>query len=209
MTGLPRKFGILLAALALAAPIACSRNATVPSGSDTQAGSAPAGVQPPTDPPKASPSLPDPKPTPADSAPPLKTPTQAPAEPETTEPAPVLPREFEGLWTSVGQGSAETVYRFRSDGSFDRVSILLQERPSGKFSFVITASGSAVVSGNHLTLTPAEGTQAMEDPDSPSSNFNKPLADLTPDEYLWRFQDGQLILSDELGSVAYTWEPDK
>jgi hypothetical protein len=30
MTGLPRKFGILLAALALSAPIACSQNSTVP-----------------------------------------------------------------------------------------------------------------------------------------------------------------------------------
>lgn len=209
MTGLMRKFGILLVALLLSTPIACSQDSAVPGGSGAQTGSAPPGVQSPTDSPKVSPSLRDPKPTRADSTPPIKTSTHEPPEPEITKAAPALPQEFEGLWTTVGQGSAETVYRFRSDGSYDRVSTLLQDRPSGRFSFVITASGFAVISGNNLTLTPTEGTQVMEDPDSPSSQFNKPLGDLTPDVYLWRFQDGQLILSDELGSVAYTWKPDQ
>ncbi|MDP9999736.1 hypothetical protein [Pseudarthrobacter sulfonivorans] len=121
----------------------------------------------------------------------------------------MLPSELEGLWTSVGQGSAETIYRFRTDGSYDKVSILLQRRPSGTFSFTITASGFADIDGDRLTLTPVEGTQAMEDPDSPSSNFNKPLSDLIPDQFVWSFQDGSLILADERGTVAYTWEPDQ
>lgn len=210
MTGLMRKFGIILVALVLSTPIACSPDATVPGGSGAQTGTqSPPGFQSPPRVPTVSPSLQSPKPTREQSTPPVKSHTAKPTEPEIPVAAPSLPQEFEGLWTSVGQGSVETVYRFRRDGSYDRVSILLQQRPSGKFSFIITASGFAAISGNLLTLTPTEGTQAMEDPDSPSSNFNKPLKDLTPDKFLWTFQDGQLILSDELGSVAYTWEPDQ
>jgi hypothetical protein len=49
----------------------------------------------------------------------------------------------------------------------------------------------------------------MEDPDSPSSNFNKPLADLLPAQLGWSVQDGGLILADERCTVAYTWEPDQ
>jgi hypothetical protein len=120
-----------------------------------------------------------------------------------------LPREFEGKWTSVGQGSAQTSYRFRTDGSYEKVSVLLQERASGKFSFVITLFGSAVISGSFLILTPIEGTQAMKDPNAPSSNFTVPLTDLTPDEFLWKFQDRHLILSSQLGSVAYARDEEK
>jgi hypothetical protein len=123
---------------------------------------------------------------------------------------PFLPQEFEGQWTSVGQGDAETSYRFHRDGSYEKTSILLQLRSNGgNFSFVITASGSAAIYGNLLALTPTEGTQVMEDPDAPSRNFNKPLTDLTQDEFLWAFRDGQLILSSDLGSVTYTRDPDK
>jgi hypothetical protein len=136
--------------------------------------------------------------------------TPKPTTAATTNPKPFLPQEFEGQWTSVGQGDAETSYRFHRDGSYEKASILLQHRSNGgNFSFVITASGSAAIYGNLLTLTPTEGTQAMEDPDAPSRNFNKPLTDLTQDEFLWAFQDGQLILSSDLGSVPYTRDPDK
>ncbi|EMY35858.1 hypothetical protein D477_002201 [Arthrobacter crystallopoietes BAB-32] len=89
------------------------------------------------------------------------------------------------------------------------MSVLLQQRPSGLFSFTISASGYATISGGMLVLTPIEGTQTMEDPDSPSSNFDKPLEDLTPEEYAWSFQSGQLILTGEYGTIAYTWEPDR
>lgn len=221
MSGLMRKSRILGVALVLATPIACDSD-TVPGGSGAQTGtqSSP-GIR--SSPPSASPSAQSPTRTRAPSTPAAQSPTgtrapstpaaqsppASPPPPRIPEAAPPLPQEFEGLWTSVGQGSAETIYRFRRDGSYDKVSILLQQRPSGKFSFTITASGSAAVSGNLLTFTPAEGTQTMEDPDSPSSNFDKPLEDLTPEKYLWQFQNGQLILSDKLGSVAYTWEADK
>jgi len=135
--------------------------------------------------------------------------TATPTKTETSRATAPLPREFEAQWTSVGQGSAETTYRFHRDGSYEMVSVLLQQRASGKFSFIITASGYAAISGNHLTLSPAAGTQAMEDPDAPSRNFNKPLTDLSPDEFLWTFQDGQLILRNQLGSVAYARDQDK
>lgn len=210
MTGFIRHARIFSVCMVLSALVACSPGATVPSGSGAQAGtSAPVDpVSPEVAPPVAASSW-SALPSDQRSTPPVKSQSAEPSEAETQAPAQLLPQEFAGLWTSVGQGSAETIYRFRTDGSYDKVSILLQQRPSGLFSFTIRASGTAEIAGDLLTLTPVEGTQAMDDPDSPSSNFNKPLTDLTPDEVIWAFQDGRLILTDQWGTVPYTWEPDR
>lgn len=64
-----------------------------------------------------------------------------------------LPGELAGEWVNVLRGNAEIVYRFRTDGTYDRASVLVQERPSGTFSFTTTARGNAKISGNVLTLT--------------------------------------------------------
>lgn len=215
MTGFNRSIGILSVGMVLSTLLACSPGATVPSGSGAQTDApSPVESRSPTGAPTVTASSRSSAPGSQRSAPavertPVLSQSPRPDEQETPAAAQVLPSELEGLWTSVGQGSAETIYRFRTDGSYDKVSILLQRRPSGTFSFTITASGFAEIDGDRLTLTPVEGTQAMEDPDSPSSNFNKPLSDLIPDQFVWSFQDGSLILADERGTVAYTWEPDQ
>lgn len=223
MTEFIRTIGRFGVGIVLSALVACSPGATVPSGSGAQT-DAPAPVV--TGMPKATPAVTastggapsagQPS-TPAvdkstlavDKTPPVQSKKTPPGDQQTPDAAHVLPREFEGLWTSVGQGSAETIYRFRTDGSYDKVSILLQQRPSGIFSFTVTASGNATLDGDQLILTPFGGTQAMEDPDSPSSNFNKPLTDLTPDQFGWAFQEGHLMLTNEWGTVPYVWAPDQ
>jgi len=215
MTGSARSIGIFSVGMVLSTLLACSPGATVPSGSGAQIGTpAPVESGSPNDAQTvtaSSPSTPpsSQRPAPAVEGTPVQSQTAQPDGLETPAAAQVLPLELEGLWTSVGQGSAQTVYRFRTDGRYDKVSILLQRRPSGIFSFTITASGFAEIYGDRLTLTPVEGTQAMEDPDSPGSNFNKPLADLTPDQFIWAFQEDRLILANEWGTVPYTWESDQ
>lgn len=139
--------------------------------------------------------------TSGNKVPPKPTPTPSPTT--------LLPQELVGQWTSVGQGNAETTYRFHNDGTYQRVSVLLQQRSSGQFSFTVTAEGLASVSKNRLTLTPFKGIQTMDDPDAPSSNFNKPLTDLSPTEFEWSFQDGQLILANDLGTVPYDPQTEK
>jgi hypothetical protein len=202
--------------LVLSTLVACSPGATVPSGSGAQT-DAPAPIvsrSPEATPAvtastRVAPSASQPSTPAVDRTPSVQSQEAPPRDQQTPEAAHVLPRELEGLWTSVGQGSAETIYRFRTDGRYDKVSILLQQRPSGIFSFTITASGNAAIVGDQLIFTPVVGTQSMEDPDSPSSNFNKPLADFTPDQFSWAFKEGQLILTNERGTVPYVWEPDQ
>jgi hypothetical protein len=215
MTGFIRSIWIISVGIVLSTLLACSPSTTVPSGSGAQS-DAPAPVESGSsnDAPTVTASSRSTAPssqrsTPAVERAPVQSQASQPVEQETPTAAQVLDQELEGLWTSVGQGSAETVYRFRTDGRYDRVSILLQRRPSGIFSFTVTASGFAETDGDRLTLTPVEGTQAMSDPDSPSSNFNKPLADFTPDQFIWALQDGRLILTNQRGSVPYVWTSDQ
>lgn len=47
----------------------------------------------------------------------------------------------------------------------------------------------------------------MRDPDVPSSNYdNRPLNDLSPQQFAWTFQGGQLVLTDHSGGITYRWE---
>ena len=59
-----------------------------------------------------------------------------------------------GLWVSIDQGDAETIYRFVADGTYDQVSILMQARPSGTFSFIIQSTGLVQLDGERMLLTP-------------------------------------------------------
>lgn len=119
-----------------------------------------------------------------------------------------MPADLLGLWVSMDQGDAETIYRFLDDGTYDQVSILMQERPSGTFSFIIQATGFVHIDGEQIVLTPTGGNEAMEDPDSPSSNFDRPLDDLTPEAFTWAMENGTLFLTGEYGTVGYEWTPE-
>ena len=162
----------------------------------------------------------------ADSTPPAPTATRAPSstsappekeasvpplppgpsgEPDVVEP--VLPEDLLGLWVSIDQGDAETIYRFAADGTYDQVAILMQARPSGTFSFTIQASGLVQIEGDRMLLTPTEGNEAMQDPNSPSSNFDRPLDDLSPEDLTWTIENGTLFLTGQYGTVAYEWTP--
>src|SRR3954467_9515962 len=48
-----------------------------------------------------------------------------------------LPAKLVGRWQSVDQGSAEDLIELHADGSYLRAMLLMQQRPSGVFSFSI------------------------------------------------------------------------
>ena len=146
---------------------------------------------PPTTPPSATTSAPAPDPAP-DPAP-------------TTEPdTAAIPRELEGTWQSLDQGSAEVLYTFRPDGRFERAEVLMQSRSSGTFEFDIGTQGVVAVAGSTLRLTPQGGVQTLHDPDSPSGSYDgRPLEDLSPETYTWSRQGEDLVLVGKFGAVTY------
>jgi hypothetical protein len=95
------------------------------------------------------------------------------------------------------------VYRFHADGTYESAEVLMQERPSGIFSFTVGAAGIAEVVGDTLVLTQQSGRETMVDPDSPSSNFDRPLSPLEEKTYFWSFDRGLLTLTNELGPVQF------
>ena len=175
-----------------------------------------------TDPPTESTDSAPPAPTapraptapPVPTAPPAPTDLATPTPPVSPDPPgerdaveAVLPEDLLGLWASIDQGDAETAYRFVADGTYDRVSILMQARPSGTFAFTIQATGLVRIEGER-GVTPTAGREAMQDPDSPSSNYDRPLDDLSPEEFLWTIENGTLFLTGQYGTVAYKWTPE-
>ena len=109
-----------------------------------------------------------------------------------------------GTWQSVDQGSAEDLIEIHADGSYVRAMLLMQQRPSGVFSFSIGTTGQALVAGSTLRLTPTSGTESMSDPDAPSASYtDRPLEDLTPDVFQWSLNGGSLWLNGKYGLVEF------
>ena len=119
-----------------------------------------------------------------------------------------LPAELHGQWSSLDQGDAQTSYRFVSDGTYDEVSVLVQDRPNGLFQFTVQITGVATVSGDQLTLTPVSGTQQLTDPGDPNGNFDKPLTDLRPRVFSWSLAGDRLVLTGEFGTVPFARPPE-
>lgn len=115
-----------------------------------------------------------------------------------------VPVELVGTWQSVDQGAAEDLIEIHADGTYLRAMLLMQQRPSGVFSFSIGTTGHVMVEGSTLRVVPASGTESMSDPDAPGANYNdRPLKDLTPAEYQWSMSDGSLLLDGQYGLVEF------
>lgn len=105
-----------------------------------------------------------------------------------------------GLWASTDEGSAEIAYRFDPDGTFARVGLLWQERPSGIWKFQETTSGTFRVEGGTLVLEPTAGDTTIEDPDSPDgpAPVTRPRQVLTVETHSWELDDdGSVLLLTE------------
>jgi hypothetical protein len=137
-------------------------------------------------------------------------PTTAPTEPVTTDPGDggesvtgAVPAELVGTWDSVDQGSAEDLIEIHTDGSYLRAMVLMQQRPSGMFSYTIGTKGNVEVQGTTLRLVPTEGTESMTDPDSPGDSYTDQPTDLTPEVYQWSASNGSIFLDGEFGVVEF------
>lgn len=131
-------------------------------------------------------------------------------EPATTDPtdvadedAAVVPAELVGTWDSVDQGSAEDLIEIHPDGSYLRAMVLMQQRPSGMFSYTIGTKGNVEVQGTSLRLVPTEGTESMTDPDSPGDSYTDQPTDLTPEVYQWSASNGSIFLDGQFGVVEF------
>jgi hypothetical protein len=138
-------------------------------------------------------------------------PSRQPSESASSNPPTVVddqtvafPTELVGTWQSVDQGSAEDLIEIHADGSYLRAMLLMQQRPSGVFSFSIGMTGQVVVEGSTLRLVPTSGTESMSDPDAPSDSYtDRPLEELTPDVYQWSVSGGSLWLDGQYGLVEF------
>lgn len=63
--------------------------------------------------------------------------------------------------------------------------------------------GAAEVVGDQLVLTQERGREAMVDPESPSSNFDRPLSPLEQKIFTWSFDGALLELSGESGPITF------
>jgi len=115
-----------------------------------------------------------------------------------------VPNELAGTWVHV-EARAGTVYTFAADGSYSEVSMLHQERPSGTFRFTISARGTMIVQPGRLTLQPVTGTQVLEDPDSATGGWTRPVR-TTPQVFEWSVSaDGSgLTMTGDTGTIEYT-----
>lgn len=136
--------------------------------------------------------------------------TAAPTEAVTTDATAVendetgaVPAALVGTWQSVDQGSAEDLIELHADGAYLRAMVLMQQRPSGVFSYSIGTTGNVEVQGTTLRLVPAEGTESLTDPDSPSDSYTDQPTDLTPQVYQWSVSGGSLFLDGEFGVVEF------
>jgi hypothetical protein len=58
-----------------------------------------------------------------------------------------VPAALVGTWQSLDQGSAEDLIEIHADGSYLRAMVLMQQRPSGMFSYSIGTRGKVEVQG--------------------------------------------------------------
>ncbi|MEV6598686.1 hypothetical protein AB0M36_17775 [Actinoplanes sp. NPDC051346] len=135
---------------------------------------------------------PRPDPTTAVTTPP----TTVPARPDPTTVPAALPATLVGSWVSTGEGNAEMIYEFDADGTYRYAGVLMQQRPSGLFSFEVGAAGTARATRTRITLRPQRGTQTLKDPDSPDGGWQRP-ADTTPKVLRWRMSGDKLLLTDD------------
>ena len=110
-----------------------------------------------------------------------------------SEPPTAFPAELVGTWTS-SSGGAELVYEFARDGSYKYVGVLLQERPSGTFSFTVAERGAASAEDSDLTLRPSKATESLKDPDSPSSDYTDRPSSLAPKSLRWSLDAAGTVL---------------
>jgi hypothetical protein len=154
--------------------------------------------------------------TTASSPPSIPAPTPEPTrETTTTSPVPTpsrtdtnsrVPRELVGTWVTFDSGNAKQMYVFAADGSYSFAGLLQQQRSSGMFTFSVSAEGTVTVSRTGLVLRPVRGVKSLRDPDSPSSNFDRPIS-TEPERQEWRISDGILSLTDDTGlTVQYRSE---
>jgi len=148
--------------------------------------------------------------SPPTTAPPETTGTTEATEPVTTDPTDVVddeagavPAELVGTWQSVDQGSAEDLIEIHADGTYLRAMLLMQQRPSGVFSYSIGTKGNVDVQGTSLRIVPTEGTESMTDPDAPSDSYTEKPTDLTPEVYEWSVSGGSLFLDGQFGVVEF------
>lgn len=118
--------------------------------------------------------------------------------------SPRLPSALVGTWDSA-EGAAEIIYVFKADGTYKHAGVLLQERPSGFFSFKIGARGTVTVSGRSLVLHPRSGTESLHDPDHASSDYRRPIS-TAPERYRWSIagygRSARLTLTDRTGNAV-------
>jgi hypothetical protein len=114
-----------------------------------------------------------------------------------------VPAALVGTWQSLDQGSAEDLIEIHADGSYLRAMLLMQQRPSGVFSFSIGTKGHVEVQGTTLRVVPTEGTESLTDPDSPSGSYTDQPTDLTPEVYQWSVSADSLFLGGEFGVVEF------
>ena len=114
-----------------------------------------------------------------------------------------VPAALVGTWQSLDQGSAEDLIEVHADGSYLRAMVLMQQRPSGRFSYSIGTKGNVEVQGTTLRLVPTEGTESLTDPDSPRDSYTDRPTDLAPQVYRWSAPGGSLFLDGEFGVVEF------
>ena len=145
--------------------------------------------------------------SPTATAPTGTTETTEPATPDPTdvvdEETSALPAALVGTWLSVDQGSAEDLIEIHADGSYVRAMVLMQQRPSGVFSYSIGTKGNVDVQGTTLRVVPTEGTESLTDPDAPSDSYTDQPTDLTPEVYQWSVSGDSLFLDGKFGVVEF------
>lgn len=114
-----------------------------------------------------------------------------------------VPAALVGTWHSVDQGSAEDLIEILADGSYVRAMVLMQQRPSGMFSYSIGTKGNVEVQDTTVRFVPREGAESLSDPDSPSDSYTDQPTDLTPHVYQWSMSGGSLFLDGEFGMVEF------
>jgi hypothetical protein len=118
--------------------------------------------------------------------------------------SPRLPSALVGTWDSA-EGAAEIIYVFKADGTYKHAGVLLQERPSGLFSFKIGARGTVTVRGRSLVLHPRSGTESLHDPDDESSDYRRPIR-TAPERFRWSIsgygRSARLRLTDRTGNAV-------
>jgi hypothetical protein len=87
-----------------------------------------------------------------------------------------VPERLVGTWVSSDGRSTELTYRFRRDGTYPHIAVLVQERATGVASFARAATGRVTVQGNRLVLHPRRGNEELIDPDVPSASYKRPVA---------------------------------